>query len=783
MRLPVYEQQVRLQGRNRTDLSVRANPDAFGAQVGNAMQGLGAGIMDLAKAKQFKESLIADADARAGLNELIDYDRELKYDPVSGALVQTGANGMTENREAAEAKLRERRAAIEEKLGPQARKIFAQAADTLEDATADDLIKHDAEQTRNYVNEQGQATAENFMQMAMDHYGDDAKWDTYTRGALAEIEQIGRLNGKSDAQIAVMKEEALRAAHGNRAVRIAYDDPIKADAYLDEHKGELGEAEYSRLKTGMEAAVVESKADAAIDDLRGSDAYVGTRATNEDAWLTYSYGDNTVRNKPISGRLKSSMSFLRDMGITMEVFSGGQDGKGEGDQRTGSTRHDHGDAADVFFYKDGRKLDWNNPDDLPYFNEIVARAKAAGVTGFGAGDGYMAGGSVHLGFGNAGVWGDEGKGSAAALWLVQAYAGAALGTTPTGEGDVPVDSGVSTRSAYEAVMAIEDPKVRKAALAKLDAQLTLEASLAAQDQKAAGDEAWSAFLQGGMAPQDLPMDLQIKMGREATLNFFESARAYEAGTLVTDDELYSELQRMSVMDEKKFSELILNDYRMDFSKADFRTLETMQNGVIQQMQEREANGITAINDPATMQEVVTKAEAAYAGASLPGKDPVMTTRFRDQVTSYARDFMKENGRPMTGPEMETLFSMLITPILVDNPNDWSSPRNARAFEAPYRSRDETKVTGGITVEDMTLADEELARAELLSFSGVEPGEDEIVQHHNRKVLAAVGVNPDMMYSDIPKAAWSKLTARYPEASNEELLYMYIDFVLETSQKQ
>ena len=88
-------------------------------------------------------------------------------------------------------------------------------------------------------------------------------------------------------------------------------------------------------------------------------------------WLRYA-NQGATRNKPVSATLSGAMSFLPEMGITMEVFSGGQDGIGEGDQRTGSTRHDHGDAADVFFYKDGQKLDWANPDHVPIFREIVA---------------------------------------------------------------------------------------------------------------------------------------------------------------------------------------------------------------------------------------------------------------------------------------------------------------------------------------------------------------------------------------------------------------------------
>lgn len=154
------------------------------------------------------------------------------------------------------------------------------------------------------------------------------------------------------------------------------------------------------------------------------------------SYINYT-NSGATRSRPVSGRLEQALSFLPEMGITMEVFSGGQPGINEGGARTGSTRHDHGHAADVFFYKDGRKLDWNNPDDLPYFQEIVSRARASGVTGFGAGDGYMRPGSMHIGFGKEAVWGAGGKGANAANWLRAATAGEPVGNAPSGNALAP----------------------------------------------------------------------------------------------------------------------------------------------------------------------------------------------------------------------------------------------------------------------------------------------------------------------------------------------------------
>lgn len=137
-------------------------------------------------------------------------------------------------------------------------------------------------------------------------------------------------------------------------------------------------------------------------------------------WLRYK-NQNAVRNQPLDPEMVSALSFLDGMGITMEVFSGGQPVKGSGKPRVGSTRHDKGRAADVFFYKDGERLNWANKEDIPVFQDIVRQAKANGLTGFGAGPGYMREGSMHIGYGAPAVWGDDGKGANAPNWLREAY--------------------------------------------------------------------------------------------------------------------------------------------------------------------------------------------------------------------------------------------------------------------------------------------------------------------------------------------------------------------------
>ncbi|PZP67911.1 MAG: hypothetical protein DI604_20210 [Delftia acidovorans] len=170
-------------------------------------------------------------------------------------------------------------------------------------------------------------------------------------------------------------------------------------------------------------------------------------------YLRYA-NQGATRSQPLNEKLVASLGFLPELGVTAEVFSGGQPAAGQG-PRTGSTRHDHGNAADVNFYKDGRKLDWANPDDQPIFQEIVKRGKAAGLTGFGAGPGYMSAGSMHVGFGNPGVWGAGGKGANAPEWLRAAY------------GDLPASKPMPS---YSQAMALA-PAAQSSGVAAINAQM------------------------------------------------------------------------------------------------------------------------------------------------------------------------------------------------------------------------------------------------------------------------------------------------------------------------
>lgn len=136
-----------------------------------------------------------------------------------------------------------------------------------------------------------------------------------------------------------------------------------------------------------------------------------------------------IRCRPIAAELKQLLSRAADAACVplVRVTSGGQSPKGSGGKRTGSTRHDHGRAADLQLFVDsGRVLDFTDPDDLPTVEAFVTAAAALGANGIGAGVDYMGKTRLHVGFGTSPqdlsqlVWGAGGRVANAPKWLKKA---------------------------------------------------------------------------------------------------------------------------------------------------------------------------------------------------------------------------------------------------------------------------------------------------------------------------------------------------------------------------
>jgi len=129
-----------------------------------------------------------------------------------------------------------------------------------------------------------------------------------------------------------------------------------------------------------------------------------------------------TRDLPVDPKLKLILVRAAEVAGAdkVRVISGGQCKIGTCSKRTGSTRHDLGQAADLEIWKGGRSLDFTSDSDLPIFKAFVNAAASLGATGMGAGVEYMGPKRIHVGFGTKALWGGvKGRGQAP-NWLKDA---------------------------------------------------------------------------------------------------------------------------------------------------------------------------------------------------------------------------------------------------------------------------------------------------------------------------------------------------------------------------
>ena len=131
--------------------------------------------------------------------------------------------------------------------------------------------------------------------------------------------------------------------------------------------------------------------------------------------VTYGKGiESATRNKKIQPELfKILENAAKAAGVTVVISSAGQDYKGHGTRRTGSTRHDGGYAADILVY-DGKRLCVTTGRDA-VMNKYITELGASGAQGLGAHPRYMGGTAIHVDLWGARkggeMWGEGGTGS------------------------------------------------------------------------------------------------------------------------------------------------------------------------------------------------------------------------------------------------------------------------------------------------------------------------------------------------------------------------------------
>lgn len=296
-----YQESVRSRGTNQQDLSVNATADAAGAGIGRAAQGLGAGVVDVGMAMAARNEMMSGNDARDAENAFIERARQLRYDPESGYLNQTGGNAL-QARADFERRLEQERSDIAGRLSPQARRIYERATDGLANGVREQFIRHEATQVRSYTNDTRMATADNYINEALLNYNNPELFEQNLARALAEQEQIARLNGMPPEAAAVARDKLVSSAFSGVVARMADEGvggAVRAQQYLNDNIERFSADDRNNLRTALRPLVLR---DQARVDVNEAVSTTGRAVERYDA-LSSSNTDMASREQAISALL------------------------------------------------------------------------------------------------------------------------------------------------------------------------------------------------------------------------------------------------------------------------------------------------------------------------------------------------------------------------------------------------------------------------------------------------------------------------------------------------
>lgn len=404
--VPTYERSQKDRTAGKTRFEVGTTAASFGAQIGSAMSNLGTAGIRVADALQARSMMDAEKNANDAFAEAREQASRLQYEPGEGYFTTTGENATGEARQTFNERMKglgeEYAASLED---PDAREAFERKWREYEFSATERARTHAAGQGREAYNSAADAVIQSDINEALANWDNEEEYERYLNRALQGQADLAAVNGTPEEVLELAQETLVSETTRNRVVRIAEESPEAAQDYIDANRDRLQEEDLHKLETELEPMIRERRARRELEGFRTDTPEARHRG---DGSIIMS-NQGATRDEPLSDRLKNAMGYLGDMGITTEVFSGGQTrgpGMVEEKDYTGSTRHDGGNAADVTFYKDGRALMATNPEDIPILQEIVFRGRMAGMTGFGMDDqGYMGPARMHIGFGKEAVWG------------------------------------------------------------------------------------------------------------------------------------------------------------------------------------------------------------------------------------------------------------------------------------------------------------------------------------------------------------------------------------------
>lgn len=702
-----YQQQVRSRPAARQDLNVRPTAAAFGADIGRGLQQVGQGLADVGDAVAARNALTAENDAREGVNRFRERARQLRYNPETGYLNQTGTNALS-SRAAYEEQLAKARADVARTMSPQARREYDRLSQSIEDGAREEFIRHDSSQLRAVTNAEGQATVAGFLDEAMLNYNNPERFNEFLGRAIQEQNRIAALNGWSPEAAAQARRELVSGTHAGVAMRMA-DEGVggasRANDYLNEHREQLTAEDRAKVDSIVRPLLRRDRARTWVGDQvrasgRPNQNYTqngggpaGVTAPNRIAEIhaltTDAYSRETRRRESGSpdGRLDAAAStssargpyqFIEGTWLRMVDRLREQGGApwADGMSRqeilemrwTGGSMSDRPDLVraandEVFteFRKFGREHLRANGFEATPQNEYLLHifGESGGINVLRA----SAGARMESVIGDTAARNNNLIGVTAGQYrqrLARAY-GNPSEPSPNGEDH-------DFAHLYRQAMTIEDPDERAAVLDELDTRRQIFERANSLERQGAFDELYQRGNETGN--WDLTASDRMTLGAELSAAFTQAAQNAMRGIQNTDAVTYSDLKDLAISNPEEFINTDLGFYRGENQLDDsaYKEMRDLQRAVRAQLDGREQEAQAALDNLNTFQAFDQVAPIYENIVGYDPKDPnkkqkEQVIQFREQLRMRMEQYVMENdGRAPGQSALQQMALELLTAV-------------------------------------------------------------------------------------------------------------------------
>lgn len=258
-RVPTYDQQVTPNQLPGARVSVATPDGAFGIRQGQQLQQLGQGLGQLAVGMQRAQDEADTARVNDALNQLIETELDLTYGETDGYTRLKGVNALQrpDNRPLSEEYTERLQSRSDEVLGSlgnaRQRQLFQQRAQERLTQFRGNLMNYEGRENQDYQISVAQGSAALAAREVSAYYNDPLRVTDATDRIRAAVMSEGRLKGRAAVEIQAEADIKVSAAHlGAIDQLLAQNNPLGAERYLRQYKGDLVESDLLKARSAVD---------------------------------------------------------------------------------------------------------------------------------------------------------------------------------------------------------------------------------------------------------------------------------------------------------------------------------------------------------------------------------------------------------------------------------------------------------------------------------------------------------------------------------------------------